>query len=148
MPVGAWQVYGAAKENLARANIDLDSDTFVMVLLGAGHTPSLNTHATWGDLSANEVSGTGYAAGGLVVAATVTRSAGTITFTTAAGAWASSTITAKYAALIKRAGASLVAADRVLCVCDLENATAASTVSSTAATFAVTPDALGVFTLA
>lgn len=145
MAAGTFTLYGAAKENIAKALIDLDSDNFQVVLTTASYTPVVNTHSTWADVSATEVSGTGYSAGGAALASrTVTRSGGTVTFDAADVSWASSTITAKYAVLVKKAGGSLVSGDLLLGYVELESG---STVSTTNGTLSIAWNASGIFTL-
>ena len=59
--------------------VDLDSDTIVCVLLSASYTPGRTTHSTWADVSAYEVTGTNYHAGGQALAnKTMTHSGGTV----------------------------------------------------------------------
>ena len=145
MAAGTFTLYGAAKENIAKALIDLDTDNFVVTLLGAGYTPSVNADDTWSDISANEITGTGYTAGGAALASvTVTRSGGTVTFDAADVSWSSSTITAKYAAIVKKAGASLDGTDLLLGYVELETG---GTVSTTNGTLAIQWNASGIFTL-
>jgi len=128
--------------------IDLDSDTIVCVLLGSGYTPARTTHATWADVSAEEISGTGYTAGGQALAnKTMTHSSGTGTFDADNVVWSTATITAKYAVLVRRAGASLVSGDLLIGYVDLNTASGSATVSSTAADFTVAWNASGIATL-
>jgi hypothetical protein len=146
MAAGTVTLYGAAKENIAKALLDLDSSTFQVVLTTASYTPVTNTHGTWADVSANEVAaGGGYTAGGATLASiTVNRSAGTVTFDAADVSWAASTITAKYAVIVKKAGGSLVSGDLLLCYVELE---AGGTVSTTNGTLSIAWNASGIFTL-
>lgn len=128
--------------------IDLDSDTIVCVLLGAGYTPGRTTHSLWSDISAQEISGTGYTAGGAALAnKTMTHSGGTGTFDADDVSWATATITAKYAALVRRAGGSLVSGDLLIGYVDLNTASGSATVSSTGATFQITWNASGILTV-
>lgn len=46
--------------------IDIDSDTFVLMLLDDTYTPNLDTHRYKSDLT-GEITGTGYTAGGVAV---------------------------------------------------------------------------------
>lgn len=45
-------------------NINWGADSIKMALLGSGYTPNLSTQVHWADISSNEISGTGYTAGG------------------------------------------------------------------------------------
>jgi len=128
--------------------VDLDSDTIVCVLLSAAYTPNRLTHATWADLSAYEITGTGYTAGGQELAGkAMTHSAGTGKFDADDVTWATATITAKYAALVRRAGASLVSGDLAIAYVDLNTDDPADTVASLAAAFTVQWNAAGIMTL-
>jgi len=63
-------IYGAALNNIVRGNVDLDTDTFYVMLTTSGYTEDFDTHDFRNDVT-NEVSGTGYAAGGQAVTVTV-----------------------------------------------------------------------------
>lgn len=128
--------------------IDLDSDTIVCVLLSASYTPGRTTHSTWADLSAYEVTGTGYTAGGQELAGkAVTHSSGTGKFDADDVVWSGSTITAKYAALVRRAGASLVSGDLAIAYADLNTDSGAATMASAGGPFTVAWNAAGILTL-
>lgn len=146
MPAGAFTLYGAAIEGIAKGNIDLDGSTFVAVLVGSGYTPGTDTHSTWADVSAQEISGTGYTAGGVALSGvTVTRSGATVTFDAADISWTSSTLTAKYVVVVKRASTSLASGDLLLGYAELESG---GTVSTTNGTLTVNWNASGLFTIA
>lgn len=71
--------YDHVSELLANAAIDLDGATLKLALVSSAYTYSA-TDTQWSQASANEVSGTGYTAGGqTVTGATLTRSGGTTT---------------------------------------------------------------------
>jgi hypothetical protein len=147
MAAGAWKVYGPALEAINKGTIDLDSNTFRMVLVTSSYTPNQSTHDEWQDISANEVSGTGYSAHGKLLTQSVTRSGLVVTFDVDDQAWTSSTITAKYAVIVKDADAngSLATTDVPLCYCDLDSG--GGSVSTTAGTLTITINASGVFTV-
>ena len=147
MPAGSWKVYGTAAEKVSRATLDLDGAAFRIVLLTSGYTPVQGTHGTWADMSAAEVSGTGYAANGLAITQAVSRSGTVVTFDCDDKSWASSTLTAKYAAIVRDADANgaLVSGDDLLAYVDLE--TGGGSVSTTAGTLSITMNASGLFTL-
>lgn len=128
--------------------VDLDSDTIVCVLLSASYTPGRTTHSTWADVSAYEVTGTNYNAGGQALAnKTMTHSGGTGTWDADDVVWSSSTITAKYAALVRRAGGSLVSGDLLLAYLDLNTASGSATLASAGGAFTVTWNAAGIMTV-
>ncbi len=56
-------VYEGWFHDLAAKAVDMDSDTFKVALLDDNHSFT-STDDTWADVSANEVSATGYTAGG------------------------------------------------------------------------------------
>jgi hypothetical protein len=95
-------MYGGFLQSLANKQINFNSDTFKVVLLGSGYTPS-DSHRYYSDISANEVTGTGYTAGGLALSApTVSYASDTLTVgASAVIQWTSSTISnAWYAAVV------------------------------------------------
>lgn len=147
MPAGNWRVYATAAEKIARNTLDLDSHTFRIVLLTSAYTPNQNTHSTWADLSAAEVTGTGYTASGRLITQAVARSAANVNFDCDDQSWPSSTITGKYAVLVRDANAdgTLASTDDILAFCDLE--TGGGSVSTTAAAFTITMNAGGLFNL-
>lgn len=49
-------------------DVDFNSDTLKVALLGAGYTPDLDVHDFFDDVAAQEVTGIGYVAGGNVLA--------------------------------------------------------------------------------
>lgn len=67
MAEGDGTVYNEAKRALLAGEIDLDAHTIKIGLL-TGHTPDVDTHLGWADISGDEVSGTGYTAGGKTLA--------------------------------------------------------------------------------
>ena len=97
----------ATKKNLMNGGIDLDTDTIKVMLLDSNHSNNADTQEFIDDVSANEVSGTGYTAGG----ATLANKAVTQDNTDDEGvfdaddvSWAASSITARYAVIYKDTG--------------------------------------------
>ena len=85
----------ALKNDLALDLDDTTADRFKVMLVTSSYTPNFGTHDFKSDVT-NEVSGTGYDAGGKsLTSVTLTQSGGTITFDAADLTWASSTITAR-----------------------------------------------------
>ena len=127
-------IYDSFFNDLAVNNIKTTTDTFKMMLVTSAYTPNKGTHAKRSDVT-NEVSGTGYTAGGQTVALTTTNDTTNhrldITIGSPAG-WTSSTITAAAGVVYKsRGGAS--SADELVCYLDF-----GGNVTSTNGTFAVT----------
>jgi hypothetical protein len=125
-------IYNSFVDDMARGAIDLDTDTFKVMLVSSAYSPNKDTHDKRDDVT-NEVSGTGYTAGGVTSACTVTKDTANdrVTLSFAAVNWASSTITARAAVIYKsRGGAS--SADELVCYVDF-----GADVSSSAATFSL-----------
>lgn len=125
-------IYNSAIDDNARGAIDWDSDTFKQLLVTSSYTPDKDTHLKRSDVT-NEVTGTGYTAGGVTVAATVAKDLTNdrVTVSFAAPSWANSTITAKGSVIYKsRGGAS--SADELVAYIDF-----GSSVSSSGGTFSV-----------
>lgn len=61
--------------------VDLNTDALTMALTTASYVPAAATDTVWSGISANEVSGTNYTAGGTAITgATATMATGTFTF--------------------------------------------------------------------
>ncbi len=96
------KLYGSVVAKAFNKEIDLDSDTIKLMLLTSSYTPNQDTHDYLDDVVANEVTGTGYTAGGATLAnKSVTYDSANNVFIFDADdvTWASSTITARYAVL-------------------------------------------------
>jgi hypothetical protein len=79
MPQAA-NIYANALVQAWDGNIDLATDTLKMGLLANTYTPSLVSDTFWADVNSNEVTGTGYTAGGVTLT-------GTSLVLTAANSW-------------------------------------------------------------
>lgn len=119
-----------------KGNIDCDTDTFKRVLLTSSAAPNKDTWTKRSDVT-NEVTGTGYSAGGASLTATVsavdtTNDRQEVVW--GSSSWSSSTITARYSVVYKaRGGAS--SADELCFVNDFS-----SDVSTTNGTFTCNAD--------
>lgn len=71
---GAW--YGKAIQACLNGDLDLGAGTFKFALAATAYTPDVDTHDFWDDVSANEVTGTNWAAGGQTVTVAVAQDAG------------------------------------------------------------------------
>jgi hypothetical protein len=145
MAAGAFTLYSNAVLNITKGQMNLSSDTFIMALIGNGYTPAPNTDALWSAVSANELaSGGGYTQGGVVLASeTDTLTTATVTFTAASPSWSSFTAGPfRYAVIARRAGASLVAGDLLLCYSDLSGG---GTITGSGGTYTITISASGIF---
>jgi hypothetical protein len=91
---------------LTLALVDWENDTIQCSLLSPSHVPS-TSHRYWADVSADEVSGTGYTAGGETLtncAVSIDPAARTTTFDADDVTWSTATLTARYAAIWKDTG--------------------------------------------
>lgn len=95
-------LYGNFVDQVSLGNIDWDNDTINCALLDANYTPDKDNDTLWADVNADEVSGTGYTAGGETLT-TKTKTYDSASDTWAFDAddveWASSTITARWGVL-------------------------------------------------
>lgn len=127
-------IYNSFIRDVLVGNIDLDTDTFKVMLTTSSYTENKDTHDKRDDVT-NEVTGTGYTAGGASTSVTVAAIDTTnddVEITIGAGSWTTSTITARKAVVYKsRGGAS--SADELVCVIDF-----GSDVVSVAGTFTLT----------
>lgn len=132
-------LYGRGIELWARGSIDFDTDTFKWMLTTSAYTEDFDAHDFRNDIT-NEVSGTGYTAGGATASITVTLDTANnrVDITLGSVNWTSSTITARKAILYKsRGGAST--ADEVIGCNDF-----GSDVSTTAGTFTLSASTMRV----
>lgn len=123
-------IYNSFWEDLAKGAIDLDTDTIKVLLTTSSYAEDKDTHLKRSSVT-NEVSGTGYTAGGATTAITITKSTAADTTTISFGTvtWPTSTITARKAVYYKsRGGAS--SADELIAINDF-----GTDVSSTGGTF-------------
>lgn len=93
--------YGLFWKSLCNKEIDLDSDTIKLMLCSSSYTPDQDTHQYKSDVS-DEITGTGYTAGGATVASVVVSyNTGTnvLSFDATDVTWTTATITARYAIL-------------------------------------------------
>lgn len=102
----ASKLYGSFLQKALNKEVDWDTDTIKVALTTSSYTPNQDTHDYFNDVT-NEVSGTGYTAGGNTLASkTNTYDSGTnvITLDAADTTWSSSTITARYAVIYADTG--------------------------------------------
>lgn len=106
----ATQVYNSFKLKLIdnSTKIDLSSDTIKIALVTSTYSPSIDNHDFFNDIT-NEVSGTGYTAGGATLASKTVTQDNTndkAVFDAADVTWTTSSITARGAILYKSTGVS------------------------------------------
>lgn len=101
-------IYNSFKAKIMDGSIDLDTDTIKVALVTSTYTPNIDTHVFFSDVT-NEVSGTGYTAGGASLASKVVSTDTTDdegVFDANDVTWTTSTITARGAVLYKSTGTS------------------------------------------
>lgn len=137
------KMYGLFLKSLANKEVDLDSDSLKVMLCTSAYTPNQDTHQYKSSVT-NEVTGTGYTAGGATLGSvTVVYDApsNTLTLDAADASWPTSTLTARYAVVYDSTPAT-DATRPLIAYVDF-----GADVSSTAATFTLAWDAAGIVTL-
>ena len=120
--------------------VDTGSDTFKCAMITNSSTPNFETHDHWSDLSGNEVSGTGYTAGGAALTSiTLGNASGTLKFDAADTSWTTATISSARAAVIYD---DTLANDPLICLVDF-----GADYASSAGTFQITWNASGIWTI-
>jgi len=98
----ASKLYGQFLSQALNKEIDWDTDTIKVALLSNSYTPDQDAHNYLDDVVANEVTGTGYTAGGATLANktnSYNSATNVITLDADDVTWSSSTITARYAVI-------------------------------------------------
>jgi hypothetical protein len=99
-------IFNSFKKKIMDGSIDLDTDTIKVALVTSIYTPDQDAHDFFDDIT-NEVSGTGYTAGGASLAnkaVTADNTDNEGVFDADDVTWGSSTITARGAVLYKSTG--------------------------------------------
>ena len=124
-------IYNSAIDDMARGAIDADTDSFKAMLVTSSYSPNKDTDLKRSAVT-NEVTGTGYTAGGVASVCTVTKDTANdkVTLSFASVSWASSTITARALVIYKSTGTA--STDALVAYNDF-----GSNVSSTGGTFSV-----------
>lgn len=136
------KLYGKGLLSLVNKEIDWNSDTIKVMLTTSSYTPNQDTHDYKDDVT-NEVTGTGYTAGGATLAnctQTYDGATNTVKLDADDAAWAGSTITARYAVIYDATPGS-DATRPLIAYVDF-----GADVSSTGAAFTITWDAAGIVT--
>ena len=100
-------IYNSFWADLGAGTIDLDTNTFKVMLVTSSYTADKDAHDRRNDVT-NEVSGTGYTAGGATCTITIATntSLDRTTYTFTSVNWPTSTITARGAVVYKSTGTS------------------------------------------
>jgi hypothetical protein len=134
-------IYNRGLQIVQEGSADLDADTLKVMLLTSSYTPD-KTHNVLADVSTNEVTGSGYTAGGATLAnVSVTEDDvnDRVTFDADDVTWTSATITARYAVIYD----DTLASDPLLFCFDF-----VSDQSSSGADFTIQWNADGIFRVA
>ncbi|WP_420325455.1 hypothetical protein [Mameliella sp.] len=145
MAANPFAMYGAAYEAVWDGTVDLSNDSFRMVLVGTGYTPNQSADDAWSDISANEISGTGYTTNGKPVTLTVSRSGLAVTVDCDDQSWTGSTLSnVAYAVIVRDADANgaLAGTDIPMWFCELEDG---GSLSTTNGPLTVTINASGLY---
>ncbi len=140
MAITASGLYGLTLEKylINGAALNLEAEDLKCAMVQDAHTPNFDTHDFFADLT-NEVSGTGYTAGGATVTGTeVTLSGGVLTWDTNDVTWPASTITDAMGAGYYHDAVT----DELVALQDFVTAA-----SSSGGTFTIEQNASGVFTV-
>ena len=138
------KAYGNLPKAAFNKELDWDSDDIRVMLVSSAYTPNQDTHDYLDDVSAFEVNGTGYTAGGSALTSktsTYDPATNTIVLDAADVTWANSTITARYAVIYNNTGANAASKPLVAYV-DL-----VSDQASNAGNFVIEWDAAGILRL-
>jgi hypothetical protein len=125
-------IYNSCLEDFVSGDIDFSADTFKLLLVTDSYSADKDTHLKRSDVT-NEVTGSGYTAGGATTACTVAKNTtdDRVTLTFASVSFSTATITARAGVIYKSRGGADTA-DELVAYVDF-----GGDVSSTAATFTV-----------
>lgn len=135
-------IYNNFKKLIMNGGIDLDTDTIKVALVTSSYTPDQDTHDFFDDVT-NEVSGTGYTAGGASLAnkaVTADNTDNEGVFDADDVSWTTATITARAAVVYKSTGTASTSA--LICYVDF-----GSDKVSTAGTFTIAWNSEGILNL-
>lgn len=136
-------IYNNFKKLIMNGGVDLDTDTIKVALVTSAYTPDQDVHDFFDDVT-NEVTGTGYTAGGATIgspAVTADNTDNEGVFDGADVTWATSTITARGAVIYKSTGTASTSA--LICYLDFT-----TDKTSSAGDFTIQWNAEGILNLA
>jgi len=135
--------YGKALLNQwGSAPINWTADTIKVALCTSSYTPDQDNHTFFSDIT-NEITGTGYTAGGSQLttpAKTYTGATNVVMLDADDVAWSNASITARYAIVYKSTG--VAGTSQLMGYVDF-----GQDITSTAATFTISWDSAGIFTI-
>lgn len=124
MAAGNWIMFDSAKEYIGDGTIDMDDNTFKVLLTTNSYTPNIATHTVKTDVTNELSTGNGYTAGGATLASvTWTHSGSTTKFDSADPVWTASggSIGPFRRAVIYRSGTVNSVTDALVCHCLLDS---------------------------
>jgi hypothetical protein len=136
-------IYNSFKRDIQNGSIDLDTDTIKVALVTSSYTPDVDNHDKFDDIT-NEITGTGYSAGGTTLtgkSVTQNNTANTGVFDADNAVWSASTITARGAVIYKSTGTA--STSNLIAYVDF-----GSDKITTSGTFTITWDSAGIISLA
>ncbi len=137
MASGNVTLYSTAALEMGQGVFSFGTDNYNVILATTSYVPSVNTDSTYANVSGSEVpTGGGYTAGTGVSLSGVlwTASGATSTFAAQSAQWTGASFSARYAIIVRRAGASIASTDKLLCFVDL---TGGGNATATAGTFQI-----------
>lgn len=98
-------IYNSCLNDMATGAIDFDTNSFKILLVTSSYTPNKDTHTKRSDVT-NEITGTGYTAGGASTTVTVTNDTANdrIDIDFSDVSWSTATLTAAAAVIYKTTG--------------------------------------------
>lgn len=130
-------IYNRFKANLMNKEVDLEADTIKVALLDNSHGFTA-THNQWSEVSANEITGSGYSSPGQDLAGKAVTQAATTKWDATNAEWTSATFSAYHAVIYD----DTLTNDDLICSIDFGGEK-----QVTAGTFTIQWDAAGIITL-
>lgn len=131
-------IYNKFKANLMNKEVDLEADSIKVALLNSSHVFTA-TNNTWADVSVNEITGTGYTAGGAALSNKAVTQASTTKWDADDTSWTTATFSAYHAVIYDDTTTN----DDLICSLDFGGEQAVSS-----GTFLISYHADGIITLA
>ena len=130
-------IYNSFLDDVAKGNIDCDTDAFKAMVTTNAYTENKDTHTKRSDIT-NEVTGTGYTAGGNTITVSVTKDTANdrIEISLGGTSWGSSTITGARKVIVYKSRGGASSADELVACIDngADVSTSAGTLTLTAST--------------
>lgn len=133
-------IFNSALDDAFRGKINVDADTYKVLLVTSSYAPNKDTHTKRSDVTSEVANGGGYTTGGAAAVVTVTKDLANDRMDMSLGgaSWATATITARGAVYYKSRGGA-ASADELIAFIDF-----GSDVISTNGTFSLSASTLRV----